>query len=203
MDYSRRMKNKSGIAALGVVGIIVAFIAIFGGWFVSSGNRLVALDESVNEKWAQVQHVDPRRADLIPNLVNTVKGYAKHEAEVLEEVTRARAQVGQVKVERPGDLAKFDQAQGQLTQALSRLLIVAEKYPELKADRNFLELQSQLEGTENRITIERQRFNEAAREYNQAIRQFPSSVVAGLKGFQPRAYFQAKAGAETAPKVEF
>ena len=135
--------------------------------------------------------------------MNTVKGYAKHEAEVLETVTQARASVGQIKVNSPEDLKKFDQAQTGLSSALSRLMVVAEKYPELKADKSFLELQSQLEGTENRITIERQRFNETARAFNTAIRQFPASIVAGNKGFKERAYFAAKAGAENAPEVKF
>src|SRR5262249_13022511 len=152
-------------------------------WYISTANTLVTLDEGVKEKWAQVENVYQRRADLIPNLVNTVKGYAKHEAQVLEEVTRARAQVGQVKVSSPDDLPKFEQAQGQLTGALSRLLVVSEKYPELKADRNFSELQSQLEGTENRISVERMRFNEAAKEYNTYLRRFPQSIVAASRGF--------------------
>lgn len=173
------------------------------GWFVSTNNTLVSLDEGVQEKWSQVENVYQRRADLIPNLVNTVKGYAKHEASVLEEVTRARAQVGQVKVNSPEDLPKFDQAQSQLTSAISRLLVVSENYPQLKANQNFQDLQSQLEGTENRITVERQRFNEAAREYNTYIRKFPQSVVAGFRNFKPKAYFQAETGAKTAPKVEF
>jgi LemA protein len=186
-----------------VLGILAGILLLGISWFVSTGNRLVALDEAVNEKKAQVENVYQRRADLVPNLVATVKGYAKHEAEVLEEVTRARSQVGQVSFNSPDEMTKFDQAQGQLTQALSRLMVVAERYPDLKANRNFLELQSQLEGTENRITIERQRFNESSRDYNQAIRSFPASIVAGMKGFRERPYFAAKAGAETAPKVEF
>jgi LemA protein len=185
------------------LAVIAGLFVIILGWFVSTNNTLIGLNEGVNEKWSQVENVYQRRADLIPNLVNTVKGYAKHEAGVLEEVTRARSQVGQIKVENGQDLQKYDQAQGQLTSALSRLLVVAENYPQLKADRNFQDLQSQLEGTENRITIERQRFNEAAREYNIYIRKFPQSIVASFRNFQPRAYFQAKPGAETAPKVEF
>jgi LemA protein len=191
---------KSGtIALLGVVG----FLVIASLWFVSAGNRLVALDEGVNSSWSQVENVYQRRADLIPNLVATVKGYAKHEADVLEAVTQARASVGQIKVNSPDDLKKFDAAQGQLSSALSRLMVVAEKYPELKANQNFLELQSQLEGTENRITIERQRFNEAARAYNTQIRQFPSSFVASTKGLKEHPYFTAQAGSEKAPVVNF
>jgi LemA protein len=187
------------IAILSVIGILL----LGGLWYVSTGNSLIALNEKVSSSWAQVENVYQRRADLIPNLVNTVKGYAKHEAEVLESVTQARASVGQIKVNSPDDLKKFEAAQGQLSSALSRLMVVAEKYPELKANQNFLELQSQLEGTENRITIERQRFNEVAREFNTAIKQFPGSIVAGNKGFKDRAYFEAKKGSENAPEVKF
>jgi len=188
---------------------VIVLIAILGTlglgalWYVSAGNNLVSLDEKVNSSWSQVQNVYQRRADLIPNLVNTVKGYAKHESETLAAITEARASVGQIKVNSPEDLKKFDAAQGQLSNALSRLMIVAEKYPDLKANQNFIELQSQLEGTENRITVERQRFNESAREFNTAIRQFPGSIVAGSKGFKVREYFEAKKGAETAPEVKF
>ncbi len=188
---------------------LIALLALLGLlgtgalWYISAGNGLVALDEKVNSSWSQVENVYQRRADLIPNLVNTVKGYAKHEAEVLTSITEARASVGQVKVTSPGDLKKFDEAQGKLSGALSRLLVVAERYPELKANQNFIELQSQLEGAENRITVERQRFNEAAREFNTAIRQFPRSFVAESKGFKPREYFEAKAGAENVPEVKF
>jgi LemA protein len=150
-----------------------------------------------------VENVYQRRLDLIPNLVNTVKGYAKHESQVLQEVTKARSQVGQVHVKSVEDLPKFDHAQRELSGALSRLLVVAERYPELKADRNFLELQSQLEGTENRISVERMRFNESAREYNTYLRMFPQTIIAGFRGFHERPYFQADATAKTAPKVEF
>jgi LemA protein len=188
---------------IGCALAIVLFFVFFFGWFMSVNNNLVSLDENVKTKWAQVENVYQRRADLIPNLVSTVKGYAKHEATVLEEVTKARSQVGQVHVDNADDLKKFDQAQGQLSSALSRLLVVSEKYPDLKADKNFLELQSQLEGTENRISIERRNFNEAAQEYNTYLRKFPQSLVAGMRNFQPKAYFEADAGAKTAPKVEF
>ncbi|MGZ3707885.1 MAG: LemA family protein [Bdellovibrionota bacterium] len=190
---------KKWIPLVAILGVI--FLGF--SWYFGTANRLVGLDEGVKEKWAQVENVYQRRADLIPNLVNTVKGYAKHEAGVLEEVTKARSQVGQVKVNGPDDLGKFEQAQGQLTSALSRLLVVVEKYPELKANQNFLELQSELEGTENRISVERKRFNEAAREYNTLVRSFPSSFVATSRGFHERPYFQAEATAKTAPKVEF
>jgi LemA protein len=185
------------------LAIVLALVGGVAGWGVSVSNRLVNLDELVNEKWSQVENVYQRRADLIPNLVNTVKGYAKHEAQVLEEVTKARSQVGQIRVNDPKGLQNFDQAQGQLTQALSRLMVVAEKYPELKADQNFLSLQSQLEGTENRISVERMRFNEAARDYNSYLRSFPQSLIASMRGFNARTYFQAESTAKTAPKVEF
>ncbi len=191
--------KKSIIVLLVVAGLFLLTV----GWGVSTSNQLVSLDEGVKEKWSQVENVYQRRLDLIPNLVNTVKGYAKHEAQVLEEVTKARAQVGQIRVNNIDDLKKFDQAQSQLTQSLSRLMVVAERYPELKADRNFLELQSQLEGTENRITVERMRFNETARLYNTYLRSFPQSIVAAIRGFHEHPYFQADAAAKTAPKVEF
>ena len=185
------------LAGLGIL------IFICGSWFVQVNNTLVSLDEGVNEKKAQVENVYQRRYDLIPNLVNTVKGYAKHEAGVLEEVTRARSQTGQVKLNKPEDLAKFEQAQGALSSALSRLMVVVERYPDLKADQNFRDMQSQLEGTEIRITIERQRFNDASRQYNVYVRKFPQSMVAGFRGFKERPYFTSDTAAKTAPKVEF
>jgi LemA protein len=191
--------KKVWLSLAGVLGVIVLTI----GWGVSVSNHLVDLDEGVKQRWAQVENVYQRRMDLIPNLVSTVKGYAKHEAEVFEKVTLARAQAGQIKVSQVGDLAKFQKAQGELTQALSRLMVVSEKYPELKADRNFLELQSQLEGTENRITVERMKFNESAQSYNSYLRHFPQSMIAGFRGFAARSYFEAVAGAQVAPKVEF
>ncbi len=187
---------------IGLVGVLLVILLTFG-WGVSVSNQLVNLDETVKEKWSQVENVYQRRSDLIPNLVNTVKGYAKHESDVFQGVAKARSQVGQVQVKSAADLPKFDHAQQELSSALSRLLVVAEKYPELKADRNFLELQSQLEGTENRISVERMRFNEAARSYNTYIRLFPQSMIAGVRGFHERPYFQAEATAKTAPKVEF
>ncbi len=185
------------------LGIIGGALALIVAWVISVNNNLVTLDEGMNEKWSQVQNVYQRRADLIPNLVNTVKGYAQHEDKVLNEVTQARAQVGQVKVGSADDLKNFEQSQGQLTSALSRLLVVSERYPDLKANKNFQELQSQLEGTENRIAVERMRFNEAAKDYNVAIRKFPTSLVAGFRNFKDRAYFSADAGAQTAPHVNF
>lgn len=188
------------------LAVILGVIMLFLMWGVGVNNSLVSLEEGVNEKKSQVENVYQRRADLIPNLVNTVKGYAKHEAQVFREVTEARSKVGQVRIGSPEDaqgVAKFEQAQGQLSSALSRLLVVAERYPDLKADRGFRDLQSQLEGTENRITTERQRFNEAARDFNVYARKFPQVLIAGLRGFQQKAYFTAKTGAENAPQVEF
>ncbi|MBY0469716.1 LemA family protein [bacterium] len=184
-------------------GIGVA-VLLFIGWTVSVSNSMVRLDEGVNGAKAQVENVYQRRLDLIPNLVNTVRAYAKHEAEVLEGVAKARSQAGQVNITaKPEDFAKYDQAQVGLSHALSRLLVVAEKYPDLKADRNFQELQSQLEGSENRITIERQRFNEASQTYNVYVRSFPQMLIAMIRGFKERPYFSAAAGAATAPEVKF
>jgi LemA protein len=188
-----------GIALSALFGTLILCVVLY----INIGNTLVTLDEKVTSSWSQVENVYQRRADLIPNLVNTVKGYAKQESETLTAITEARASVGQIKVNSPGDLKKFEAAQSQLSGALSRLMVVVEKYPDLKSNQNFLELQSQLEGTENRITVERQRFNESAREYNTAIRRFPGSLVADSKGFKPREYFEAKAGAENAPEVKF
>lgn len=191
---------------LGIVFVTLAGIIVLGfSWFVSTNNSLVRYDESVKEKWSQVQNVYQRRADLIPNLVQTVKGYAKHEESVLEEVTQARASVGKVTINAQSaeELKKFDQAQGQLSSALSRLMVISEKYPELKADKGFLALQSELEGTENRIAVERKRFNEGAQEYNTYLRLFPQSIVASSRGFKERPYFEAETAAQSAPKVQF
>src|SRR5512136_719032 len=166
-------------------------------------NSVVAQEQDVNAKWAQVENVYQRRADLVPNLVATVKGYAGHEKEVLETVTASRAQVGSIQVTKDilnnqAEFQKFQQAQAGLSSALSRLLVVVENYPDLKANQNFLELQSQLEGTENRITVERKRFNESAQSYNTRIKQFPAVLVARFFGFQDKQYFQAAAGSEKA-----
>ena len=174
-----------------------------------SYNRLVKLDQNVNEKWAQVQNVYQRRADLIPNLVSTVSGAANFEKSTLIAVTQARASVGQVKLDpnkAPTDAAQleqFQQAQGQLSTALSRLLVVSERYPELRANQNFLSLQAQLEGTENRISVERGNFNEAVKDYNTAVRSFPTALFAGMFGFSPRPFFNAQPGADKAPEVKF
>jgi LemA protein len=187
------------LIGLGVVGVAVVLLIILIMWFVSVNNRLVALQENSHTAWGQVETVLQRRYDLIPNLVNTVKGYAKHEKDILEEVTRLRSQWGTAQT-----VSEKVQAAGQLEGTLSRLLLVAERYPELKADANFHELQYELAGTENRIAVERQRYNDVARAYNTAVRQFPGSLVAGLRGFAPNAtYFEAASSAKEAPKVNF
>jgi LemA protein len=175
---------------------------------VGINNDLVRREQAVTERAAQVQNVYQRRADLIPNLVETVKGFAAQERTVLEEVTRARASAGNVTLtpqvlDDPQALRRFQEAQGQLGGALSRLLVTVERYPELKSNQNFLALQSQLEGTENRITVERMRYNEAVREYNTRLRVFPGSLVAGFRGFREKPYFEAAPGSEAAPKVKF
>lgn len=203
------------IGLLGCVGAVVLALLIAGGYFVSTRNNIVALDEQVNQQWAQVESQYQRRYDLIPNLVRTVQGAANFEKSTLEAVVNARARVGQVAAPAgpPGaaagvttDQAQMEQfaaAQQGLSSALSRLLIVVEQYPDLKSNRNFLELQSQLEGTENRIAVERGRYNEAAQGYNTAIRRFPASMVASMGGFKAKAYFRGAAGSSQAPQVDF
>ena len=195
---------KKGCIGLIVLGVIA--LALFG-WVKNSYNGLVADQESVETAWAQVENVYQRRADLIPNLVETVKGYAKHEQETLEGVIEARANATKVTIDptnmTPEDLQKYQAAQGDVTNALSRLIAVAENYPDLKANQNFLELQSQLEGTENRIAVERNKFNEVARQYNTKRRTFPTNIIAGIFGFGDKPYFQAQEGADKAPKVDF
>jgi len=191
-----------------ILGIIVLVIAVSVSVFGGAYNKLVTKEEAVNSAWAQVENVDQRRADLVPNLVETVKGYAAHEKETLQNVVNARSKVGQITasptiINDPDQLAKFQEAQVQLTSALSRLLVVVEKYPDLKASQNFLALQTQLEGTENRITVERRRFNEAAQDFNAFRRTFPNVVVANAMGFKSKAYFQAAQDARTAPQIKF
>ena len=193
------------LIALLVVVLVVAGLA---GWAVSINNQLVVLEQGVNEKWAQVQNVYQRRADLVPNLVETVKGFAKQERTVLEEVTKARASASSIQLtpqalNDPKALERFQAAQNQLSGALSRLLVTVERYPDLKSNQNFLALQSQLEGTENRITVERRKYNEAVREYNTRVRLFPGSFVAGIAGYPPKAFFEAAQDAQAAPKVKF
>ena len=201
--------NKGLLGCLGV-GAILLFIVLVGGCAVATSyNRLVPLQQKVDQSWAQVQNVYQRRADLIPNLVNTVQGAANFEKSTLTEVTNARASVGRVQIDpnhAPTDAAKlqeFQAAQGQLSNALSRLLVVSERYPELRATQNFQNLQAQLEGTENRISVERGNFNTAVQDYNVAVRTFPTNLFAGIFGFKPRPFFEAQAGAEKPPAVNF
>jgi LemA protein len=190
-----------------IIGVIVILAIILYGWFKGTYNQMVTLSESVDKQWSDVENVYQRRADLIPNLVATVKGYATHEKETLEGVINARAKATQTTIDAgnltPETMAAFQQAQDGLSSALSKLMVVVERYPDLKANQNFLELQSQLEGTENRITVERRKFNEAARIYNTYIKLFPKNILANMFGFDPKPYFEAQEGAETAPKVEF
>lgn len=191
---------------LGLV-ITIAIVAVVLIWGVSGYNGLVSMDEGVQNKWADVETQYQRRADLIPNLVNTVKGYAAHEKETLEGVVKARSEATSVKVDPENmtaeQMAQYQKAQNGVSSALSKLLLVVEKYPDLKANQNFLELQSQLEGTENRITVARRDFNGAAKEYNTAIRKFPKNILAGMFGFEKKAYFEAQEGTEKAPEVQF
>lgn len=196
----KNKKNKGWIIAGAVLAVLVL-------WSVTGYNGLVGMDEEVQNKWANVETQYQRRADLIPNLVNTVKGYAAHEKQTLAEVVEARSRATQVKIDAadatPGQMEKYMKAQGEVSQALGRLLMVAENYPDLKANENFLELQSQLEGTENRINVARKDFNDAAKKYNASIRRFPRSIIAGVFGFEKKNYFEAEAGAEKAPAVKF
>ncbi len=193
------------LITLVVVGVLVAAVV---GWAVSVNNQLVRLEQDVAEKWAQVQNVYQRRADLIPNLVETVKGFAAQERTVLEEVTRARASASSIQLtpealNDPKALERFQAVQNQLSGALSRLLVTVERYPELKSNQNFLALQNELAGTENRIAVERRRFNESVREYNTRLHLFPGSLVARFAGYQPKAFFEAAPDAATPPKVKF
>ena len=194
---------------LGCGGIFVLLLIIFGLGGCGSYNRLVTLDQEVNKRWADVQSVYQRRADLIPNLVQTVAGAANFEKSTLTEVTNARASVGQVKLDpskAPTDAAQleeFQKAQGQLSTALSRLLVVSEQYPQLRATESFQKLQTQIEGTENRISVERNNFNTAVQEFNTAVRRFPTNLFAGMFGFQPRPFFNAQPDADKAPEVKF
>lgn len=202
------MKNKGLIVGLAIGGVLIIGVILLVMWGISVYNNLVATEQNVLKQWSQVENQYQRRADLIPNLVNTVKGYANFEKEVLTQVTEARARVGQFNVtpevlNDPQAFEKFQSVQGELSSALSRLLAVVENYPELKANENFLQLQAQLEGTENRISVERKRFNEAVQEYNTMIKRFPASMLAGMFGFYEKQYFKAIQGAEVPPKVEF
>jgi LemA protein len=188
------------------IGLVVALAAV-AMWAISAYNGMVKLDEAVSTSWSNVENQYQRRADLIPNLVNTVKGYASHEKETFEAVVAARTKATQMTVDAdnltPEKLQEFQKAQGEVGAALSRLLAITEAYPELKANQNFLELQAQLEGTENRISVERKNFNETARTFNTSIRTFPRSLLAGIFGFEKRPYFEAEEGANKAPDVQF
>lgn len=190
-----------------VVLLVVALIIVIASWFISLYNGLVKKDEAAQAAWSQVENVYQRRMDLVPNLVNTVKGAADFERATLEDVVSARASASQVKIDAntltEENIAAFQKAQDALSGSLSRLLLTVERYPELKATENFRDLQAQLEGTENRIAVERKKFNEAVRAYNTAIRRFPRNMVAKMFGFEKKGYFEAAEGAENAPEVSF
>lgn len=200
--------NRTLAIVLGVLAALVLVGVIVVGWGISTYNGLISADEAVKSAWSQVENQYQRRYDLIPNLVETVKGFAKQEREVLENVTNARARVGQLTVTpevltNPEAFARFQQAQDGLSSALSRLMAVVENYPQLRSNENFLTLQAQLEGTENRIAVERRRFNQSVQDFNTRIRRFPASVIAGMSGFTEAQYFEATTGAEEAPQVRF
>jgi len=195
---------KKGTITLIVILVLLAFVSIS---LISFYNRMVEREQKVESQWAQVENVYQRRADLIPNLVNTVKGYAKHEKETLTEVINARSKATSTTIDpsklNAQNIQQFQQMQDNLSSALSKLMVVVERYPDLKANQNFMELQAQLEGTENRIATERRRFNEIAREYNTYIKKFPKNIFAGMFGFEAKAYFKAQEGAEKVPNVQF
>ena len=188
-----------------IIIIAVAVLAVV--WGITGYNGLVSMDEGVQTKWADVETQYQRRADLIPNLVNTVKGYAAHESETLQAVVEARAKATSVNIDPTNmsaeQIANFQKAQDGVSSALGRLLVTVEKYPDLKANENFRELQAQLEGTENRINVARRDYNEAARKYNTSLRSFPKNILAGMFGFEKKAYFEAQEGSEQAPTVQF
>lgn len=195
---------KKGIVTLIIVGVLALSLFM---WVKNGYNSMVRADENVQSAWAQVENVYQRRADLIPNLVATVKGYASHESSTLENVIAARANATRISIDpeklTEKSIEEFNKAQGELSSAIGRLLMITENYPDLKANQNFLELQAQLEGTENRITTERMKFNEAAKSYNTMIRQFPKNILASMFNFEKKGYFEAQKGSEAAPKVEF
>ncbi len=195
------MKKKYNKFSLLIIAVLLPFLSGCGY------NRLVEQDEAINQQWAQVENAYQRRADLIPNLVNTVKGYADFEQETLTQVIEARSKATSVNVNpenlSPQSVQQFQAAQDQLSSALSRLMVVVERYPELKANQNFLELQAQLEGTENRIAFERKKFNDAVAKYNTSVRRFPRNIVASIFGFDKKGYFEADEGSDQAPDVNF
>ncbi|MCH8325162.1 MAG: LemA family protein [Bacteroidetes bacterium] len=200
--------KKGMLIGLTIGGIFVLFIVMFFLWGKNTYNNMVTFDESVTQSWSQVENQYQRRADLIPNLIATVKGYANFEKSVLLDVTEARSKVSQFTISKdvlnnPQAFQKFQALQGSLSGALSRLLVTVERYPDLKANQNFLQLQSQLEGTENRISVERRRFNQDVQKYNTTIKMFPASTIAGMFGFIPKQYFQATSGTEKPPTVKF
>ena len=196
--------NKGSLIAIVILILLVLWVVVAG---ISFNNKAVQQEEGVRQAWSQVENQYQRRADLIPNLVNTVKGYAAHESETLGAVTDARARAASISLSAgeltPAKLAEFQEAQAGVRSALGRLIAVAESYPDLKANQNFLELQAQLEGTENRIAVARTRFNDATRQYNVTIRRFPANLIAGMFGFDQKAYFAAEEGAQTVPEVKF
>ncbi len=198
------MNSKKGLSTTIIVIIVLVLLASAG---IRANNNMVAMEENVSTAWSQVENQYQRRMDLIPNLVSTVKGYAEHESTTLQEVVEARSKASAATIDpnnlTPEAMQNFMNAQGELTQALGRLMVTVERYPDLKANENFLALQSQLEGTENRISTERMRFNEVAREYNTYIRKFPNNLFAGLLGFDQKTYFESTPGAERAPEVQF
>lgn len=195
--------NKKVIVLIAVAVVLLGCIV----WVKNAYNSLVTADENAQSAWSQVENVYQRRADLIPNLIATVKGYAAHESETLESVVAARAKATQVTIDPANlsadEIAKYNEAQGELGSALGKLLMIQENYPDLKANENFRDLQAQLEGTENRIATERMKFNQAVKDYNTLIRRFPNNIFASMFGFEKKGYFEANAGAENAPKVEF
>lgn len=198
------MNSKKGLSTTIIVIIVLVLLASAG---IRANNNMVAMEENVSTAWSQVENQYQRRMDLIPNLVSTVKGYAEHESTTLQEVVEARSKASAATINpnnlTPEAMQNFMNAQGELTQALGRLMVTVERYPDLKANENFLALQSQLEGTENRISTERMRFNEVAREYNTYIRKFPNNLFAGILGFGQKTYFESTPGAERAPEVQF
>ncbi len=201
------MKKSTIIILVSVAAFLFLFILLPIGYGIGSYNKLVTSEETVNSQWANVESQYQRRADLIPNLVQTVKGYATHESSTLEGVMAARARATQITIDpknlTPEKLQEYQAAQGQIGSAIGRLMMVTENYPNLKANENFLELQAQLEGTENRISVERNRFNDVAKSFNTSIRSFPTNIVAGITGFQKKPYFEAEKAAAKAPAVKF
>lgn len=203
------LMKKVGIVLGGLFLLLFVGVIVVAGYYMTTRNRFVTLNEGVDASWGEVQNQFQRRAELVPNLVNTVQGAANFEKSTITEVTQARAAVNNIKLDptkaptSPEQLQQFQAAQDALGSALSRLLVVVERYPELKATQNFQNLQAQLEGTENRIAVARGRFNDITREYNTAIKRVPASIIAGMSGFQPKPYFQAAAGSEKAPEVKF